>query len=109
VPDDDRRYEERVLRIHQLLADDPILSGFTFVGCLISGPAVLVVQPGSTIIGCRFDTTDLEALLWEIPDSRSRVIGAIAVVDCYFERCTFKDIGFAGVVEQLNQFRQSLA
>ena len=45
---DDKTYEDRVIKITDLVGDDGLLDGFTFIGCHIKGPAVIWLA-GSTL------------------------------------------------------------
>jgi len=61
----DKTYEDRVLRITELVDIDGLLDGFTFINCEISGPAI-IIPSGSQITGA--DTgAPANAFLWEIP------------------------------------------
>jgi hypothetical protein len=99
-------YHDEVVRITELVGDEGILESFEFTNCHIKGPAVLVVQGES-----RFVNNDLrgdwDAILWEIPPSRSEVIGAILVKDSTFEGCTFTNVGLAGPPEFVKRMRES--
>jgi hypothetical protein len=101
------RYEKASLRIATLpdLATSDILEGFEFIECEILGPAVLAFIDRVTLTYSSFDG-DFNAMLWEIPMSRLRVIGAIGLSNCTFTRCTFRRIGFAGPAEFIAQFRK---
>jgi hypothetical protein len=108
VPDD-KYYEDRVLRIGELLVADgpPVLEGFTFVGCHIQGPAVLLLQGNSVLTNNTFDAPSLDALFWEIPPKRPAVVGAVLALNCHFERCRMEGIGFAGPAELRALFESS--
>jgi hypothetical protein len=82
------------------------LREIAFVGCSISGPAIVVPLGNTQIQSCRFDG-DAEALLWEIT-GRSHVMGAIGAENCLFERCTFTNIGLAGDHAFVEKFRRDV-
>lgn len=92
--DDDKTYRGAVVRLTELVDEDGILERFAFVRCTLKGPAVLVPLGHTAFMGNRFG--DPEALLWEIPEDRERVSGAIAAIDCTFEECEFTNVGLAG-------------
>lgn len=96
------RYEEQVVRIALFGGGGPI-RGRTFERCDIRGPAV-VVPSGKTV--SEYNTFDgsADAVLWEIPPDRSKVIGAIALEDCTFIRCRFANIGIAGPRDVIRAF-----
>lgn len=102
----DNNYTDRVVRLTELVSpDDPKLEGFTFIGCHVGGPAVLVAQ-GSTFIGCNLGGPTLDAVLWEIAPSRPMVVGVVLALNCHFERCTFRNVGLAGPPDFIDQFRR---
>lgn len=103
----DKRYEDRVVRISEMVAVDGVLDGFTFVGCQVNGPAVLILIGNSTITHCNLGGPTMDAVLWEIPPARTVVAGAIAVQSCHFEGCSFQNIGFAGQADAIALFRGS--
>jgi hypothetical protein len=105
---DDKTYEDRVIKLTDLVGDDGILEGFAFLGCQIKGPAVLVSQD-STMVDCSFGTPNVEAILWEVPLSRPVVLGVVAAVNCTFERCTFLNVGLAGPPDEIRKMRQQLS
>ncbi|MBD1541001.1 hypothetical protein G9E11_01770 [Arthrobacter sp. IA7] len=103
------RIEREVVRLSDLTVTDQKISGITFENCLIMGPAVVVMTGGDgTLQGCTFDG-DLDAILWEIPQSRGSVLGAIELESCHFIDCRFTLVGFAGPAEFLNKFRSGIA
>ncbi len=100
----DSVYHERVVRLCEIAGDEGIINGFEFTGCHIRGPAVLVVQD-STLDRPQLRGT-ADALFWEIPPSRTNVIGAILAINCIFDRCTFENVGLAGSPEFIRQMKQ---
>jgi len=74
-----------------------IIRGMTFHNCTILGPAMLVFVPLSknVVVDSRIRGA-VEAVLWEIPIQRKRVIGGIPVESTNFIGCDFRNIGFAG-------------
>ena len=104
---DDKTYVDRVIRIAELAAGEPnwTLHGFHWIRCAIQGPAVIVLS-GGRFLRCRYDGPSADALVWEIPESRTAVIGAVSVVDCTFEDCSFTAIGFAGHPALARQHRR---
>jgi hypothetical protein len=110
MPRDDRHYENRVIRLVDLITqhEPPVLDRFTFVGCKINGPAVLLIQGDDTVLaGNRFDAPNLNALFWEIPPARTLVIGAILASNCHFEDCQFQGVGLAGSMVLLDKISSS--
>ena len=104
----DKTYEDRVLRITELVDIDGLLDGFTFINCEISGPAI-IIPSGSQITGA--DTgAPANAFLWEIPlvEGRLQKVGAILAQNCVFERCRFRNVGLAGPTDFVREFRQSM-
>jgi hypothetical protein len=106
---DEKRYDGRVMRITELVVgDEAVIDGFTFTGCHFEGPAVLVLRD-TVLTNCDLGGPTPEAVLWEIPTSRDVPIGAILAVNCHFERCTFRGIGFAGPPDFISQIRADMA
>ena len=91
------RYEREVVRIALVASDEGVVRDAVFEGCDIKGPAVIVPQ-GCTIEHSTF-RGDADALFWEIPRERPRVLGAVLAERCTFTGCTFENVGFAGPPE----------
>jgi hypothetical protein len=108
VAPDDRYYEDRVVRLCELVGTGTVLEGFTFVGCQVEGPAVLLPRD-SVFASNDFDAPSTDALLWEIAPKRPEVVGVIEVANCTFERCRFSRVGIAGPPAVIEHFRASLA
>ena len=83
---------------------DQALSGRTFIGCQIEGPAVITVLPGNTFDGVNFGMTDgdIRNLVLR-PAGPKKVIGTIPVQDCVFKDCVFHGVGFTGPEAFLQQ------
>ena len=90
---DDKTYEDRVIKITDLVGDDGLLDGFTFIGCHIKGPAVIWLAGSTLSNNVLSDTAD--AVLWDILPGRQRITGAVIAKGCTFERCTFVNIGLS--------------
>jgi len=69
---------------------------------------ILVFQGARTVISNnRFDGP-LDAILWEVPPSRPRLIGPILAVDCVLSGWTFALAGFAGPPDCIENVRGSI-
>jgi hypothetical protein len=101
----DNIYHERVIRLCELVEGQPIIQDCEFTGCVIRGPAVLALS-GSTLENCNLGVNPDE-ILWELPSPRSKT-GAIAAVNCTFDRCQFDGVGFCGPREFVRDIRQSM-
>jgi len=99
--------EREDVRLCELAGTEGVIEGLHFTDCQITGPAVLVVQGDFSLVNSEI-LGNPDAYLWEIPPNRSRVVGAILVKDCKFERCTFKNVGWAGPPEFIERVRQSV-
>jgi hypothetical protein len=103
----DKTYRGRVVRLCELVGDDGVLDGFVFEDCEIMGPAVVSLQGKGSLVN-----SDLggpaDALLWEVPLSRPTVIGAILALNCTFEACRFRGVGFAGPPDFVSKFRSGV-
>jgi len=100
-------HEDEVIRTAELAGDEGIIEGATFTGCVIKGPAVLVLQGTSKLVGNEFEG-EIDAILWEILPTRTEVVGAILVKDCVFEGCNFTNVGVAGPPDFIGRMRQNL-
>jgi hypothetical protein len=105
---DDKTYRNQVIKLADLVAEDGRLEGFTFVGCHIKGPAVVGLLSGTRVEHCNLGGPNADALLWELPNNRRIVVGAIGAIDCTFEECTFVGIGFTGPPDLIAAFRRDL-
>jgi hypothetical protein len=103
---DDRHVTHRSFRIVDLVGDDDLITEKTFEDCTIYGPAVLAPLDRMTFEHNSFEA-DPEALFWVIPEGRTRVVGAIGLIDCTFRRCIFRRIGIAGKQELIDRFLQA--
>lgn len=92
------------IRICDLATTDDVLKDLAFEHCAIVGPAVLVLLSDVTLEDNTIEG-DMDALLWEIPSHRSRVVGAIGVENCRFVQCRFTRVGFAGPPDLMERFR----
>jgi hypothetical protein len=101
------RFEDRVVRMADLAGESGLVDSVTFVGCDVKGPAVLVPQ-GCTLTNCNLGGPSADAILWEVPASRTVIVGAILAKNCVFERCHFFNVGFAGPPELIRQIRDNL-
>jgi hypothetical protein len=90
-----------------LVRENGILDGFRFEDCRVRGPVVIVVQGEFDLVNNTIEG-DPDAFLWELPDERDRVTGAILVKDTAFEGCTFTNVGFAGHSDFIEQVKQGV-
>ena len=73
-----------------------VLKDRVFKDCLIEGPAVILVLPGTRFSHCQFDTgNDIRHILFT-PVSPEKAIGALPLQNCVFEGCRFVAVGFTG-------------
>jgi hypothetical protein len=92
----DTHYQDRVVYIGDLVKDEhpPIIEGFSFDGCHILGPAVLMlIGDKGSLMNCTFDADNPDGVFWQIAPEQEYFIGCIGIKDCHFSRCTFKGIG----------------
>jgi hypothetical protein len=100
-------YRDEDIRLTDLVGDDAILEGYKFINCRLKGPAVLLVE-GEFNLAENTVEGDPEAVLWEIPPERERVIGAILLKDSTFEDCTFTNVGIAGYSDFIEAVRRGV-
>lgn len=101
-------HRNSVIRLADLTVTGPVVRSHQFENCLILGPAVVALTGESSLEGCQFNG-EPDELLWEIPTSRPKVIGATLLEDCRFARCTFQQVGFAGPPEFIDKFLKGTA
>lgn len=99
----DKHYSERVIWLPELARDIEVLDGYVFNGCHLNGPAVLVFLDNVTFSNNKLQG-EREALLWELPSGRVRVLGAIGLSNCIVDNCTLTRIGIAGQRDVLSKF-----
>ncbi|HYM49153.1 MAG TPA: hypothetical protein VET65_01145 [Candidatus Limnocylindrales bacterium] len=104
MANDDKTLRDRVVAISKYVSNQAVLEGYTFLGCQINGPAILFFQSEVRFQHNSFDG-DLDAILWEVPLSRPRVVGVVAVRNCVFDRCRLTHVGIAGPPDFISQFR----
>lgn len=84
------------LAVQHWNAGQMAIEGKTFTECLIEGPAVMAVLPGTIFDTCNMGTTtDVRSLLYR-PLSQNKLAGVIGMQNCRFIRCRFVQIGFTG-------------
>jgi len=99
-------FENEVVQIALLAGNDGVIRDTAFEGCHVKGPAV--IAPRNTDFAHNtLDAPDTDALLWEVPPERKRIVGAILVEDCAFRGCTFSMVGITGPKALVDQFRDS--
>jgi hypothetical protein len=107
-----KTYEDRIVRLHELIdaTAAPVLEGYTFRRCKISGPVVLWLDPTGSIQieGCGFNAPDLESILW-VNMSHVAFVGVTAVRNCSFISCEMARGGFGGSPAQISDLRQILS
>jgi hypothetical protein len=96
-------YNGEVIRISELAGENGEIRDSNFRNCEIKGPALLAPFD-SEIINPKWEG-NLDAIIWEIPPERGRVIGAIGVFNCRFRMCTFRNVGLAVTPEMAAKVR----
>lgn len=88
------------------------ITGLQCRSCHVYGPAVLAFDTAtSTNINPTWDTAGagVEAIIWEIdPVVRPQFLGAVELVDCHFEDCTFSFIGLVMTPTGAHNFASGL-
>lgn len=93
-----------VLRLVDLAAAAPVLDGLIATDVHFLGPAVLAILPGtSSFTNVTFDDP-LDAVLWDVDDHRTSVVGAVGVQNFTLTRCRFSSIGVALQRSQMQSF-----
>jgi hypothetical protein len=109
------RFEGVVLSLFELFRANlmatrqPLIQGKAFVDCIIEGPAVLLALSGVVFDACNMGMTgeDPRSLML-MPMAKNKVIGAIGMKNCTFNRCRFFAVGFTGPDAFIDQMIQVL-
>ena len=80
------------------------LAGIRATNVTFFGPAVLLLHGAITFGGNTQILGDVEGILWDFPETRNTVTGAIDVQGATFTDCTFHMIGFTGRHDMLQGF-----
>lgn len=80
-----------------------IITGRTFRGCRIQGPAVMLVSSGVHFDDCNFGDPDGKMTNLVLRPTGNRALGTVPVRDCLFEGCEFFNVGFTGSEEVVRQ------
>ncbi len=101
----DSHYQDRVVRPHELIRDGvpPVVKGFTFDGCHITGPAVLFLTR-CNLTNSGFEG-DPDGIFIQVVPEQNQLVGVIAFEDCGFDRCRFVGIG---IVDKNRDLRTSV-
>jgi hypothetical protein len=99
-------FADQQLRVTDLVTDSVVIADKSFERCVILGPAV-VVPAGSRFIGCSFEG-EPDAVVWEIPPSRTTLVGAIRLENCSFNACEFRGVGLGLGHDAAKEFLDAL-
>lgn len=99
----DRTYRNQAIRLADLTVTSDVITGVTFEGCTIIGPAV-VVPMGSSLSDCVFEGPT-DALFWPLGD-RSFIVGAVGLDDCTIVGCRFQRVAIAYRPDEEEMYRR---
>ena len=107
-----RRYHGELVPIARLM-DAVIeaggdLKGYSFVDCIVRGPAVLIPGPTTELIDCNLGEVSGDVRNLFLQAAGPLIIGAIPVEGCRFEGCLFIGLGLAGNSEFIASMSASL-
>ena len=94
----DRSFRDDAVRVSALTVNTAVIDSYVFTNCRIIGPAVFIPL-GGQINHCAWEVDGIDDLFWDIPPTRSNVVGAVAIINCIFSNCRFEGIGLAGPPE----------
>jgi hypothetical protein len=91
----DSHYQDRVVKLHDLLPDSgpPLIKGFSFDGCHILGPAVVHLVGETSLTRCTFEG-DPNGIFLQLALEQEHLLGVIGLEACSFDRCKFAGISF---------------
>lgn len=84
-----------LLAVHTLNAGEPVIKGKTFTDCVIQGPALVAVLPGTTFDSCNMGAASDPTSMLYAPKG-PQLVGAIGLEACSFVRCRFVQIAYTG-------------
>jgi hypothetical protein len=102
---DERHITHRSFRIVDLLGQNDYIVDRIFEDCTIYGPAVVVPLDHTVFDQCVLDAPP-DALLWEVPEDRQFIVGAIGLIRCTLRRCHLRGLGIAGPKAMINEFME---
>lgn len=79
-----------------------VLTGRTFRGCRLQGPAIMLVSAGVQFEDCNFGEPTGEMKNLVLRPAGARALGTIPFRDTLFEGCEFYNVGFTGPDEILD-------
>jgi hypothetical protein len=83
----------------------PVVSGYSFVGCTIYGPALVSGLHRVSVENCVIEGAgDIESCIWEA-EIGTVLIGVVGLDDCAFYDCRFVAIGFVVDEEDADRMR----
>lgn len=104
-----REFRDEIVRIAELTVTTSVLESYTFQHCRIVGPAVLFAQGETSILHCSWNAPGIDAIFWEVPPTRTLIVGAVAISNCTFSSCTFEGVGIAGPRELREQMEAAFS
>jgi len=84
---------DQIVRVADLMLTRRVVDRVTFENCLLVGPAIIALIDGGDLIGCTFETSEVDQLLWPVQEGDVK-IGAVHFMNCNFHSCKFESIGF---------------
>jgi hypothetical protein len=72
------------------------IEGRRFADCILVGPAVVIPNAETRFQQCNFGDVEGDVRNLFLRPAGTRVIGALSVAGCVFERCVFHGIGMVG-------------
>jgi hypothetical protein len=98
------------VKLAELADDSHSFEGLVATDVAFEGPAVITFLGTLDMqdSGFAHGPGGLESILWEVNPKYREVLGAIALENSTFVRCTFKGIGVAGTPSGINKFVQMM-
>ncbi|MBX9615831.1 MAG: hypothetical protein K2X25_09580 [Caulobacteraceae bacterium] len=72
------------------------IEGRRFIDCILVGPSVLIPTAETRFGNCNFGDVEGDVRNLFLTAAGTRVIGALSVAGCVFERCLFHGVGLVG-------------
>lgn len=93
--------------MHHLNAGQTVITGKTFIECIIEGPAILMATAGTEFDGCALGSTADPKNLF-LRSVGEKITGVVAFGDTRFIRCKFNRVGYTSSDEFIDGMIASL-
>lgn len=94
------------IRIADLVREDIVIRNKVFEDCYIYGPAMLALIKDNIFVENQMGGS-LESIF--VPTENPKIIGAIALENCVFKKCHFRNTGIIGLPAEIEKIKQGFS